>query len=1379
MKSLTKAIRRCGAAAAAGAMLAGALVAVAPPSSATETLAAPPAGTFAGFTDKGELRTEGRGVVASKELPVVDGSAPSGSGTTYFLDSQSGNDAEAGTSAATAWKTFANVNAKEFGPGDRILLKAGSSWSAEGDQVAKEAYDYTHWTDGSPIDVVGPDATGLLAPKGSGAATSPIILSSYGDGAAPELNGRGVVNDVVQLNNQQHWNISNLEITNVTDGFDPSKFEPGANQGLKPGEENPRTGDLRGIHVQAENAGTLSGYEIHNVFIHDISGVIWSIGNTGLDRSKRTGGILFEGLKGDAQNVSQFDNVTVRDSYIANTAFANLSFKQFSGMGENRYKDVVPGWGDRSSGKAATDGTITEDPNWRPHTNVTITGNYLSNRDTEYGWDSLYLTSVQRATVENNLIDGTGVSGIEMYYSDNIVVQDNEVAEVEMRVNAADSNGIDPDRGTSNVLIQGNYVHNSGEGILLCGFSFSTAVVRYNIIQDVDKNYINPHGDSGVNVIYNNLMYNTQRPVVNNTVGFFESSGSASTFLVAKNPHYVFNNAFVNTRADVSGAAFRTEFPGVQFSNNAYYGPKVSAPGADKNATITDPKLGGNPAEDIGNAAIISGDSPLISAGTPVDLATITKGIAVTGNTPGSQLPVTVDFFGRSVTTPPNIGSASYLPPDGYGLMSGIVSDADGESVHGATVTYGSNTATSDSRGRYAIESPTGEYTLVPSAAGYEDGNPVTVALGNGQTLSTHLTLGATTATEGTVAGTVTSSRVGLPGVSVTLTKGDQTIATGSTDTRGAFALPNVPMGDGYTIAATKGGYLPTSQSDVVVKPARTVDINLVLSKVPGETQYVINETFDDENTGAFTQTGDGVLTAKTAEAVGSVTIREDGVRAGNKYLEIAKTSSSSGTLAVHNTGEQNLSGTVTLEARLQRTSTNAAPNQLAMYSFTESNWNATNPAASTNPSATFGFSNGKIITHNVTGSSSLKNVANYTVGQWYTVRNVVNLDTGTFDFYIDDMRTPVLSDQPLRTKVDDLDYFSYFINGTNTGNLLIDYFRVNKGTPFDYNDASLGTVSITDQAGNVPLTASEDGLNYSGTVDPFTETVAVTAAGGSDFAKITINGIDATEGGPVDVALGDGSPDDSMIVTEVPMVVTAEDGTETAYTVSVGRTNPNQTTQLRNLTVEGHELSPAFAPARQGQDVPYQIAGELESSVSTVNLSWELGWTNQQVQVNGKGIADGATRTAVDIKDGENIIEVTASSYPGDFGTYVIKLTRKITVIPLELKGFSSPVDMDEVWNTVKGGSTVPLKFEMFQGGVELTDVARVKSFTATSVECPGAGTPTDEVEFLATGGTQLSYQDGQFVQNWKTPKKAGSCIQVTMTAVDESKLTANFVIK
>jgi hypothetical protein len=121
---------------------------------------------------------------------------------------------------------------------------------------------------------------------------------------------------------------------------------------------------------------------------------------------------------------------------------------------------------------------------------------------------------------------------------------------------------------------------------------------------------------------------------------------------------------------------------------------------------------------------------------------------------------------------------------------------------------------------------------------------------------------------------------------------------------------------------------------------------------------------------------------------------------------------------------------------------------------------------------------------------------------------------------------------------------------------------------------------------------------------------------------------------------------------------------------------------------------------------------------------------------------------------------------------------TRSYTVLPWTLKGFYQPVDMNGVYNTVKGGSTVPLKFEVFAGSTELTDVADIRSLTFAETTC-NANAVTDEIELTATGGTSLRYADGQFIYNWKTPKNLGKCYRVTMTTIDSSSLAAYFKLK
>lgn len=125
----------------------------------------------------------------------------------------------------------------------------------------------------------------------------------------------------------------------------------------------------------------------------------------------------------------------------------------------------------------------------------------------------------------------------------------------------------------------------------------------------------------------------------------------------------------------------------------------------------------------------------------------------------------------------------------------------------------------------------------------------------------------------------------------------------------------------------------------------------------------------------------------------------------------------------------------------------------------------------------------------------------------------------------------------------------------------------------------------------------------------------------------------------------------------------------------------------------------------------------------------------------------------------------------------------RTYTVDPWTKTGFFQPVDMGGVLNTVKAGSTVPLKFELFAGSAELTNVSAVKGFAVKSIACPSASTAADEIEFVTSGQTVLRYDTtaGQFIQNWQTPKSgAGGCYRVTMTAADQvTTIVADFKLK
>jgi hypothetical protein len=189
-------------------------------------------------------------------------------------------------------------------------------------------------------------------------------------------------------------------------------------------------------------------------------------------------------------------------------------------------------------------------------------------------------------------------------------------------------------------------------------------------------------------------------------------------------------------------------------------------------------------------------------------------------------------------------------------------------------------------------------------------------------------------------------------------------------------------------------------------------------------------------------------------------------------------------------------------------------------------------------------------------------------------------------------------------------------------------------------------------------------------------------------------------------------------------------------------------------------------------------------------------------VQFAGGGLSDGASYdfgdvpdaptgcTADDATSGVDSCDVTG--YSTDLGNQTLTATAtdnagnketktlSYTVVAWTLKGFYPPVDMG-IHNTMKGGQTVALKFEVFKtlSGTELTDTSVIKTFTQ-KVNCTTSG-GVDAIEDFATGNTSLRYDttSGQFIFNWKSPKSPGTCYRVTMTTQDSSSISADFTLK
>lgn len=519
-------------------------------------------------------------------------------GTAYYVDAQSGNDTASGLDSGHAWRTLARVNNTTFQPGDRILLRAGSRW------------------------------TGQLWPKGSGTSAAPITIDRYDTGGAPRVDGAGQVADAVRLSNQQFWTIRAIEVTNQA----PATGTPGQN--LK---------DLRGIHVTGDRGGRLEGFVVDGVNVHDVTGEVNWIGGdtagnkpgirfqTGWDRSKKTGGIVFDTSVPDpARPVTPttLHGITVQNSVIANTSFAGIVVKQYTGDAPGA---VATGWGTR---------TKADDPKFAPHTDIVIRGNHISHANTEYGCNGMYITNVRRALIERNVVNRTGTSGIETYFADDVTIQFNEVSETRQRAGGADSNGIDPDKGTTRQVVQYNYTHDNGDGILLCQFVFGDVVVRYNVIARNTRYQIYLHSDPAARAsVYNNTIYNTR----SNYAIYGYGKSLQSTYNITNNVIY----------STVANAAITTSST-VHYRNNLYGGATLPVPRDDTSAVRGDPRFAASlgqgtgtpqtgPRLDIAYALKVRSGSPAINAGTQI-------------SNPGSR-----DFAGTPLYNgKPDIGAFEY-----------------------------------------------------------------------------------------------------------------------------------------------------------------------------------------------------------------------------------------------------------------------------------------------------------------------------------------------------------------------------------------------------------------------------------------------------------------------------------------------------------------------------------------------------------------------------------------------------------------------------------------------------------------------------------------------------------------------------------------------
>jgi hypothetical protein len=347
--------------------------------------------------------------------------------TDFYVDALTGDDSNDGLSASTAWKSLAPVNATTFDAGDRILLRAGTRY------------------------------TGHFQLQGSGTADAPIIVTSYGTGVLPGIDGNGLP-ETLLLQNGEYWEISNLEITNTG-----AAAAPGRN----------------GILVKVQDFGVAHHIVLQNLYVHDVNGSNVKLSGSGQ-------GIFL--VNGGSTIPSSFDDLQVKNCHLLRCDRNGIC------MGSDYY------WR----------------KNWNPNHHVVIDGNLLE----DIGGDGIVVISCDGALVQNNVLNGGRrraqdyAAGIWPWSCDNTVLQFNEVTGM---VGTNDGEAYDCDYNCTGTIFQYNYSHdNVGGFMLICNDGSFTpdknignvgSIIRYNLSQNDGTRSFQFAGPVSNTQIYNNVIY--------------------------------------------------------------------------------------------------------------------------------------------------------------------------------------------------------------------------------------------------------------------------------------------------------------------------------------------------------------------------------------------------------------------------------------------------------------------------------------------------------------------------------------------------------------------------------------------------------------------------------------------------------------------------------------------------------------------------------------------------------------------------------------------------------------------------------------------------------------------------------------------------------
>ena len=568
-------------------------------------------------------------------------------GTTYYVDSNGGNDSNEGTSEGKAFRTLDKVNALDLEPGNTVLLKKGSVFEDQALKFTKED---------------------------SGTAEAPVKISTYGEGKRPQINtnghGKWELNYGTPLDNQNHkWKgtvsssiliedaeyleIEGLELTNNRNSATDTEKDKAYNDAYAM--------DRTGVAGVAKDNGTVDHIVLNDLYIHNVTGNVYN-------KHMTNGGIYF--IVAKPTNEGETGIARYNDIQIRNCSLDTV----------NRWGIAVGytyQWRQFTTG-ALSDATMAK----YASSNVVIENNYLNH----VGGDAITTMYLDRPLVQYNVsenaaeqintkdysqqqpsLDANGnengkqwvnagrvAAAIWPWKCKNAIFQYNECFRT---LHASDGNGDgqpwDADYGDG-TNYQYNYSHgNTASTIMFCGPESINNTFRYNISQYEDMGPLDPAGNSGNCQVYNNTFYIKEGL---NTI-WHRSHGNGGPVDMENNIFYFAGNTPVAVN-DWNPSGNKT------YSNNLYY--NVSTYPNDANPVKVN--AGTQVLVNAGSGPDSVADDKSARRHEDPTATTVFDGYKLAENSPAINAGKVVvdrngytidhDFFGHKITAVPEIGAA-------------------------------------------------------------------------------------------------------------------------------------------------------------------------------------------------------------------------------------------------------------------------------------------------------------------------------------------------------------------------------------------------------------------------------------------------------------------------------------------------------------------------------------------------------------------------------------------------------------------------------------------------------------------------------------------------------------------------------------------------